>query len=144
MQVLLVLFIENSDDFPNKNEEFYNPSINKISVMINWISLQLYRAGLQATDIYSELKKYFYKKSPDVTWEGFLMTKLGLWIDTRSSTNNILHGSGRAVEKSSILLQIKEAPEDNGGDLTCHVFSLGDTTARFNFTDRSGIFTIEK
>ena len=113
-------------------------------MMINWISPQLYRAGLQATDIYPELKKYFYKENPDVTWEGFLVTKLGLWIDTRSSTNNILHGSSRAVGKIGILLQIKEAPKASGGDLTCHVFSLEDTTARFNFTDHSGILMIEK
>ena len=50
-----------------------------------------------------------------MTWEGFLTTKFALWIDTHSSTNNILHGSARAVEKSGILLQIKKAPETSGG-----------------------------
>ena len=59
-------------------EEFYNPSINKILVMINGISLQLYRSGLQASDIYPELKKYFYKEDSDVTWEGLLTTKFAL------------------------------------------------------------------
>ena len=63
LQVLLVLFLENRDDFANKNEEFYNPSINKISVMTNGISLQFYKAGLQATDIYPELRKKFIKKT---------------------------------------------------------------------------------
>ena len=115
LQGLLLLFFDKRDDFANTNEEFYNPSINKILVLINGISLQLYRAGLQARDIYPELKKYFYKENSDVTWEKFLTTKFALWIDTRSSTNNILHGSGRAVEKSGILLQIKKAPETSGG-----------------------------
>ena len=144
LQGLLLLFLDKRDDFANKNEEFYNPSINKISVMINGISLQLYRAGLQARDIYRELKKYLYKEHSDVSWEGFLTTKFALWIDTRSSTNNILHGSGKAVEKSGILLQIKKAPEASGGDLTCHVFSLEDATAHLNVTNLTGILTTEK
>ena len=59
------------------------------------------------------------------------------------STNNILDGSGRAVEKS-ILLQIEKAPEANGGDLTCHVLSLEDTTTRLNVTDLSRILMIER
>ena len=100
--------------------------------------------GLKARDIYQELKKYFYKENSDVTWEGFLTIKFALWIDTRSSTNNILHDSGRAVEKSGILLQIEKAPEVSGGDLTCHVFSLEDTAARLNVTNPSVILTIEK
>ena len=89
-------------------------------VMSNGISLQLYRAGLQARDIYPGLKKYFYKENSDVTWEGFLMTKFALWIDTRLSTNSILHGSGSTVEKSGKLLQIQKAPEASG-DLRFHV-----------------------
>ena len=124
LQGLLLLFPDKRDDFANKNEEFYNPSIHKISVMINGISLQIYRPGLPARDIYPELKKYFYKGNSDVTWDEFLMTKFALWLDTRSSTNNIFHSSGRAVEKSGILLQTKKAPEASGVDLTCHLFSL--------------------
>ena len=52
----------------------------------------------------------------------FLTAKFGPWIDARSSTDNTLHGSGRAVEKSDILLQIEKAAERSDGDLTYHVF----------------------
>ena len=79
-----------------------------------------------------------------MTWERFLTTKFALQIDTHSSTKNMLHGSGRAVEKSGILLLIDKAPETSGGDLTCHVFSLEDTTTHLNVTDPRGIWTIEK
>ena len=65
--------------------------------MINGIPLQFYRARLQARDIYPELKIYFYKENSDVTWEGFLTTTFALWIDTRSSANIILHGSGKTT-----------------------------------------------
>ena len=104
LQGLLLLFLDKRDDFANKNEEFYNPSINKISVMINGISLQRYRHGLQARDIYPELKEYFYKENSDGTWKEFLMTKFSLKIDCRLNTNKILHGSGRTVEKSGIYI----------------------------------------
>ena len=88
--------------------------------LINFLQLAYGR------DIYPELKKYFYKEHSNVTWEEFLTTKFGLWIDTRLSTDNTFHGSGRAVEKSDILLQIEKAPEASNGDLTCYLFNLKD------------------
>ena len=99
LQALLLVFLDKSDKFANKNEEFYNSSINKISVTINVMPHQLFPARLQAREIYRELKKRFNKENSDVTWEDFLTTKFALWIDTRSSTDNTLHGSGRVVEK---------------------------------------------
>ena len=78
-----------------------------------------------------------------MTWEDFLTTKFALWIDTRSSIDNTLHGSSRAVEKSGILLQIKKEPEASG-DLMCYLFSLEDAVAHLSVTDPSGILTIEK
>ena len=63
LQGLLLLFLDKRDDFANKNEDFYNPSINKILVTIDGMPHQLYAAGLQARDIYPESKKYFRKKT---------------------------------------------------------------------------------
>ena len=136
LQGLLLLFLDKRDNFANKNEEFYNSSIKKILTTINGMPHQLFAAGLQPRGIYPELIKYFYKEHSNVTWEEILTTKFGLWIDTRSSTDNTLHGSGRAVGKSSILLQIEKAAKSSDGDLTCHVFSLE--------SDPSGILTIGK
>ena len=82
LQGLLLLFLDKRDDFANKNEEFYNPSIKKILVMINGMPHQLFAAGLPARDIYPELKKYFYKEQSNVIWDKFLTTKFGLLIDT--------------------------------------------------------------
>ena len=140
----LLLFVDKQDDFANINEEFYNPSIKKILTTINGMSHQLFAAGLQARYIYPKLKMYFYKKHSTVTWEDFLTTKFGLWIDTHLNTDNILHGSDRAVEKIGTLLQIQEAPEASTGDLTCNVFSLEDAVTHLNVTDPSGILTTEK
>ena len=69
-----------------------------------------------------------------------------IWVMDRHTfnTDNTLHGSGRAVEKSGILFQMEKVPETSNGDLTCYVFSLEDAVARLSATDPSGILTIEK
>ena len=141
---LLLLFLDKRNDFANKNEEFYNSNIKKILTTINGMPHQLFAAGVQTRDIYPELKKYFYKEHFNLTWEEILTKKFGLWIDTRSNTGNTLHSSGRAVEKSGILLQIEKAPEASNSDLTCHVFSLEDAVTHLIVTDPSSILTIEK
>ena len=92
---------------------------------------------------FPELKKLFYKEHSNVTWEDFLTTKFGLWIDTRLSIDNTLHCSGRRVKKS-MLLQIGKGPKASGCDHTCYVFSLEDAVAHLNVTNSSGILTIEK
>ena len=143
LQGLLLLFLDKRDDSANKNKKLYNPSIKKILVTINGMPHQLFAAGLQAREIYPELKIYFYKENSDVTWEDFLTTKFALWIDTRSSIDKTLHGSGRAMEKSGILVQIKKAPETSG-DFMCYVFSLEDGLAHLIVTNTSGILTIKK
>ena len=76
LQGLLLLFLDKRDDFANKTEEFYNPSIKKILVRINGMPHQLFATGLQARDIYPDIKRYFYKEHSNVTWEEFLTTTI--------------------------------------------------------------------
>ena len=71
LQGLLLLFLDKRDNVANKNEEFYNPSIKKNLVTINGMPYQLFAAGLQARDIYPELKIFFYKEHSNVTWSFF-------------------------------------------------------------------------
>ena len=67
LQGLLLLFLDKRDEFANKNEEFYNPSVKNILVTVNAMPHQLCVAALQAREIYPELSKYFYKENSDVT-----------------------------------------------------------------------------
>ena len=52
LQDLLLLLFDKHDDFANKNEEFYKPSLKKILTTINGMHHQLFAASLQARDIY--------------------------------------------------------------------------------------------
>ena len=137
LQGLLLLFLDKRNGFANKNEEFYNPSIKKILMAINGDPHQLFKGGLGARDIYPELKKYFYKEHSNVTWEEFLTAKFGLWIDTRTSIDNTLHGGSRRVEKG-MLLQIQKAPETSGGNLTCYLFTFEDEVAHLSVIENPG------
>ena len=51
LQDLQLLFLDKCDDFANKNEENYNPSIKKILATIKKIPHQLFTVGFQARDI---------------------------------------------------------------------------------------------
>ena len=143
LQGLLLLFLDKSNDFGNKNEEFYNPSIKKIVVTITGMPHRLFLGALQARDIYPELKKHFYKESSDVTRKEFLAPKFALWIDTRSSSDNTLYGSGRAVNQG-IMLQIEKTSETSDDKLMSYVFRLEDAVGHLSVTDPDGILTIEK
>ena len=114
LQGVLLLFKDTQTDFAYKNEEFYNPTFTKILVTIDGDTHQIYKGGLLPKDIYSEVKRYFHHQHSDVDFEQFLTTKFALWIDTRSSQENTLHGSGRTVLKN-IKLQLDKVPETGGG-----------------------------
>ena len=109
----------------------------------NGIPHQLYPGGLLSHDIFLVAKKSFYNSDFDVIWGEFLTTKFGIWIDVRSSNDSQLHGSGRTVERSGMLLQIERAADASDGDLVCYVFSLEDAVAHLN-TSSGEILTIEK
>ena len=107
------------------------------------MSHQLFEGSLQARDIYPELRNNFYKENSDVTWKELLTTKFALWIDTCTSIDNTLHGSGRVVNQG-IMLQIEKASETGDDKLMCYILSLEDAVAHLSVTDPSGILTIEK
>ena len=59
LQGLLLLLLDKRHDLANKNEEFYNPNIKKVLVIINGMPNQLFAAGLHTRENYPELKKIF-------------------------------------------------------------------------------------
>ena len=60
------------------------------------------------------------------------------------STDNTLHDSSRALEKSDVSLQIEKVGESRDAELVCHMVSLKDAVAHLGTSNPSGIKTIEK
>ena len=76
----------------NENEKFYNLTIKKVLTSISGMLHQRFARGMQARDIHQEPINDYYKENSNMIWGEFLTTKFGLWIDTRSSADNTLHG----------------------------------------------------
>ena len=102
---LLLFFIDeavNRKPFACKTELFTNPMIEKCVVTIGH-PLQLYPGGILTRHLYPELRKYFKNKESDVTLGSFYNNKFAMWIDTRSTTDNDIHGNGLTINNSSHL-----------------------------------------
>ena len=77
-----------------------------------------------------EIRKKFSQDHSNVLFGKYLTNKYSLWIDTRLSTDNQLHGSGRLVNRR-INLQIDKVVEISGGDLMCYGFAIQNVYAYF-------------
>ena len=76
-----------------------------------------------------------------MTWEEFLTLAC---VDMHFGTNHTFQVSDRAVERSSILLEIEESADTSDGDFKHHAFSLHNAVAHLTTTNPSGILSIEK
>ena len=85
LQGLLLLFLEDKTDFDNKVESFYNPTIKKVNMTIDGNPHEIFKGSILPRNMYPKICKKFYQNNSDVSFEEYLTTKYGLWIDTRSS-----------------------------------------------------------
>ena len=89
LQKLLLLLMEDQTNFADKVENFYNPTIKKMNIMINGVPHQLFEGSILPHDMYLEISKKFLREKSNVSFEEYLTTKYKLWIDTRLSANKI-------------------------------------------------------
>ena len=131
MKGILMLFQEPRKEYKRKCEEFYNPKIKNVSVIIEGKPNQLFSSGVSPIYFFDECRKLFgggRLNNPsvdqvskdlhlhDVRLSDFLTDKYALWLDFRSSDDSTLHGSGRRIENGSegITLQIEKEADDEG------------------------------
>ena len=127
---ILVLF-EKEKPFARDTSKFYNPKIQKVSVIIEGKPNQLYVQGMRSFEQYDEARKYFAEGKQkdnnaneiqkhlqlyDLSVGEYLVNKYALWLDFRMIDENFLHGTGRRIENASegIILQIEKKVESAG------------------------------
>lgn len=147
MKGVLVLFVDPADggeDYDRDSEKFYNPKITSVSTRIDGRSNQVYENGMKPEDQFDEIYRYFAdgKYRPlmnivknghfaDVTLGEYLTTKYALWIDLRTTEDNSLHGTGRAIDSAnSINLEIRKTAEVAGA-LKAYMFTILDSKLIF-------------
>ena len=152
---ILVLFEEEK---PNERDmsKFYNPKIQKFSVIVEGKPNQLYVQGMRWFEQYDEICKYFaegkqkdnntnevqkHLQLHDLSVGEYLTDKYALWLDFRMTDKNTLHGTGRRIEDASegITLQIEKNAE-SAGNLNAYIYLIMD--AQLNIQNGAFVSTI--
>ena len=131
---ILLLFITDHTDGAREAEKFENPDISNIKVTIEGINNKLYPEGMRMLDQWEEAKKHFMsediKKSHacNVTIDKYYgdADHFGLWVDLRTTEDNTLHGSGRALQNTKDGIQLAITKSGTTGPFKMHVFIVSD------------------
>ena len=120
---ILVLFDEEKT-FARDMSKYYNPKIQKVSLIVEGKPNQLYAQGMRSFEQYDEIHKYFAEgklanevqaqlQLYDLSVGEYLVNKYALWLDFRTIDQSELHGTGRRMENASegITLQIEKKSE---------------------------------
>ena len=122
--------------------KFYNPKIQKVSVIVESKPNQLYAQGMRPFEQYDEICKCFAEGKQrdnnaneiqkhlqlyDSSLGEYLVNKYALWLDFRTIDENELHGTGRHIENASegITLQIEKKAE-SAGALNAYIYLIMD------------------
>ena len=116
---ILVLF-EEEQPYTQNTSKFYDPKIEKVSVIVQGKPNQPYAQGMRSFEQYDEICKYFaegkqrdnnanevqkHLQLNDVSLGEYLTDKYALWLGFRTIDENPLHGTGRRIENA-----LKESP----------------------------------
>ena len=100
--------------FGRDTEEFYNPKITKVEVIVKGSPNELYAQNMEYRHQYNKIIKHFGEgrlenagtiqkdlQLHDVNITSYYTDKYALWLDFRTIDDNKLHGSGRRLENTS-------------------------------------------
>ena len=136
---ILVLF-EEEQSYTRDTSKFYNPKIQKVSVIVEGKPNQLYAQGMRSFEQYDDICKYFAEgKQRDndaneiqkhlqlynFSSGEYLVNKCALWLDFRTIDENKLHRTGGHTENASegITLQIEKKAE-SAGALNAYIYLI--------------------
>ena len=139
MKGILVLF-EEEQSYTRDTSKFYNPKIQKVSVIVEGKPNQLYAQGMRSFEQYDEICKYFtdgkqrdndaneiqkHLQLYDLSLREYLVNRYALWLNFRTIDENQLHGMGRYIENASegITLQIEKKAE-SAGALSAYIYFI--------------------
>ena len=124
---ILVLF-EEKQSYTQDSSKFYNPKIQKVSVIVEGKPNQLYAQGMRSFEQYDEICKYLAEGSQkdnntnevqkhlqlhNVSVGEYLTDSYALWLVFRMIDENKLYGTGQRIQNASegITHQIEKKAE---------------------------------
>ena len=140
MKGILMLFEDPSGT--RDTEKFYNPKVEKVEMTIEGVPNQLYSQGMRMYQQWDEARKFMggsLKRPsevtaivkdldlPNVSLDSYFTSKFCLALDLRSTDDDRLHGSGRAIQNASegITLQLTKKAEA-AGVLNMYIYLIMD------------------
>ena len=151
---ILVLF-EEEKPYERDTSKFYNPEIEKVSVIAEGKPNQLYAQGMRSFEQYDEARKYFAEgrqkdnnanevqaqlQLHDLGMGEYSVNKYALWLDFRTIDENSLHGTGRRIETSEgITLQIDKKAKA-AGSLHAYIYLIMD--AQLNIENGTFVYAV--
>ena len=131
LKAILLLFIEPYGEGARDSEKYVFPDLTKVSVTINGSPNMIYNNGIGGKDMWEEAQRFFVKEEyktehMDMT-KFYTGDKFGLVIDLRLMADQLMHGNGKGLVKTTHGVQLEIEREAKGsGDLNCHVFIVSD------------------
>ena len=131
---ILMFFISDYDAGERDSEKFENPDISKVKITIEGIANKIYPEGIRKLDQWEEVKKHFMSedlKKSEISYmniEKYYGDKnhYALWLDLRTTEDNALHGSGRALQNTKDGIQLAITKADDKGPFKMHIFIVSD------------------
>ena len=113
--VLLIFMKERSaTKFNRDTEEFFNPKITKVEVIVEGVPNELYAQNMEYRHQYDEIVKHFAEgrlkeagaiqkdlQLHNVNIASYYTDKYALWLDVGTTDDNRRHSSGRRLENTS-------------------------------------------
>ena len=138
----ILVLSEEEKPYERNTSKFYNPKIQKVSVIVEGKPNQLYAQRMRLLEQDDEICKYFTERKQkdnkadevqkqlplhDLSVGEYLTDKYALCLDFRMIDKNTLHGMGRKVENASegITLQI-DKKEESAGKLIAYIYLIMD------------------
>ena len=138
---ILLLFVTKPNAGQRDSEKSENPKIKNVKVTIEGFANKVFPEGMRMIDQWPEIKKHFMsedmKKSHDcyMTMEKYYGddNHYGLWLDLRTTEDNTLHGSGKALQNTKDGIQLAITKDGAKGPYQMHIFIVSD--AQVNITN---------
>ncbi len=150
---LLMLFTLPPATANRDPENFFNPEITNVDITIDGITNKIFAQGYKEDQMWTEARKLFlneHRKIDDqtsLTMQSFYgsaavigppaspaQSGYCLWIDTRSTEDNNLHGSGMMIKNgSNVALKFTK---NNTGSGTINVYTYLIADAQFTLINR--------
>ena len=138
----ILVLLEEEQSYTQDMSKFYNPKIQKVSVIVEGKLNQLYTQGMRSFEQYDEICKYFTEgkqRDNDVneiqkhlqlyylSLGEYLVNKYALWLDFILIDENNLHRTGRRIENTSEGITLKiEKKEESAGALNAYIYLIMD------------------